>query len=214
LLVICRDLATARWARRPIVTGHPGFDLVPLVIDAQTTPTPSTLAWAVDAELAVLGALTGAIDLEKEESRRLVLATIAAAGLSDDRLEKYTHLIRAAAPASALEALEARMSTVFKDEFIERYIAEGRAKGEAEGRAKGEAEGRAKGEAEGRAKGEAEGRAKGEAAMLLRMLAALGFDVPDGIRDRVLGCNDLDQLGAWADAAATARSLDDVFPSD
>jgi hypothetical protein len=198
LLVICRDLATARWARRPIVTGHPGFDLVPLVIDAQTTPTPSTLAWAVDAELAVLGALTGAIDLEKEESRRLVLATIAAAGLSDDRLGTYTHLIRAAAPASALEALEALMSTVFKDEFIERYIAEGRAKGEAEGRAKGEAE----------------GRAKGEAAMLLRMLAALGFDVPDGIRDRVLGCNDLDQLGAWADAAATARSLDDVFPSD
>jgi hypothetical protein len=122
-------------------------------------------------------ALTGAIDLEKEESRRLVLATIAAAGLSDDRLGTYTHLIRAAAPASALEALEALMSTVFKDEFIERYIAEGRAKGEAEGRAKGEAE--------------------VQAAMLLRMLAALGFDVPDGIRERVLECPDPDQLGAW-----------------
>jgi hypothetical protein len=167
---------------------------VPLVIDAQTTPTPtptpSTLAWAVDAELAVLGALTVAVDLEKEESRRLVLATIAAAGLSDDRLGTYTHLIRAAAPASAREALEALMSTVFKDEFIERYIAEGRAKGEAEG------------------------RAKGEAAMLLRFLSARGFEVPDRVREHVLACADLDQLGAWADAAATARTLDDLFSAD
>jgi hypothetical protein len=70
------------------------------------------------------------------------------------------------------------MSTVFKDEFIERYIAEG--------------------------------RAKGEAAMLLRMLSALGFEVPDGIRDRVLACNDLEQLGAWADAAATAGAWADA----
>ncbi len=164
----------------------------PLVIDAPPTPTPTppTLACAVDAELAVLGALTGAIDLEIDEGRRLVLATIAAAGLSDDRLGTYAHLIRAAAPGSAREALEALMSTVFKDEFVERYIAEGRAKGEAEG------------------------RAKGQAAMLLWILAARDFDLPDGIRERVLACADLDQLGAWADAAATARSLDEVFPSD
>jgi hypothetical protein len=96
------------------------------------------------------------------------------------------------------------MTMVFKDEFIDRYFAEGRAKGEAEGRAKGEAE--------GRAKGEAEGRAKGEAAMLIRFLAARGFDLPDSIRERVMARGNLDQLGAWADAAATAISLDEVFP--
>jgi hypothetical protein len=88
------------------------------------------------------------------------------------------------------------MTMVFKDEFIDRYFAEGRAKGEAEGRAKGEAE----------------GRAKGEAAMLIRFLAARGFDLPDSIRERVMACGNLDQLGAWADAAATAISLDEVFP--
>ena len=204
LMVICRDLTTARWARQTIVTGHPGFDLAPLVIDAQTTPAPPAQASAANAELAVLGALTGAIDLENEDGRRFVLATVAAAGLSDDRLRTYTHLIRAAASASARNALEALMTMVFKDEFIDRYFAEGRAKGEAEGRAKGEAE--------GRAKGEAEGRAKGEAAMLIRFLAARGFDLPDSIRERVMACGNLDQLGAWADAAATAISLDEVFP--
>jgi hypothetical protein len=72
------------------------------------------------------------------------------------------------------------MTIVFKDEFIDRYFAEG--------------------------------RAKGEAAMLIRFLAARGFDLPESVRERVLACGDLDQLGAWADACATARSLDEVFP--
>jgi hypothetical protein len=48
--------------------------------------------------------------------------------------------------------------------------------------------------------------------MLIRFLAARGFDLPDSIRERVMACGNLDQLGAWADAAATAISLDEVFP--
>src|SRR5258708_33850550 len=41
LVVICPGRATGRWARRPITTGHPGFDLVPVVVDADTTPASS-----------------------------------------------------------------------------------------------------------------------------------------------------------------------------
>jgi predicted transposase YdaD len=52
------------------------------------------------------------------------------------------------------------MTTTFKDDFIDRYKAEGRTEGKAEGRAEGEAKGRA------------EGEAKGKADMLLRILAA------------------------------------------
>jgi predicted transposase YdaD len=84
------------------------------------------------------------------------------------------------------------MTTAFKDEFIDRIKAEGRAEGEAAGRAEGEV--------------------KGRAEMLLRILAARGLEVPDRVRERVLTCTDLSQLDAWGDSAVTATTPDEVFP--
>ena len=55
------------------------------------------------------------------------------------------------------------------------------------------------------------GRAEGEAAMLLRVLAARGFTVPDNIRQRVQSCTDTATLEAWGDRAVTATSLDEIF---
>jgi len=95
------------------------------------------------------------------------------------------------------------MATVFRDEFVDGLLDQGRAEGEARGRAEGEAR--------GRAEGEARGRAEGEAGMLLRFLAARGFTVPDDIKDRVQSCQDTGQLEAWADLAAAAKSLEDIF---
>ncbi|MGH3398835.1 MAG: hypothetical protein ACRDPO_29535 [Streptosporangiaceae bacterium] len=185
LVVICPSPATGRWARQPIRTGHPGFDLVPLVIDAGTTPAPDAPGLAgVSPELAVLGALTGAVDLEQDAGRRLVLRIIAAASLDEDRLETYTHLIRVATPAAARGDLEALMTTTFKDEFIDRIKAEGKA----------------------------EGKAESTAAILLRLLATRGVKVPAPVRDRVLSCTDLSQLDAWVVRAMTASTLEDVFP--
>ena len=207
LMVICPGRATGRWARRVIPTGHPGFDLIPLVIDADATPRPGAMAGAAP-ELAVLAAFTGAVDLEQDVGRRLVLGAIAAAGLDADGLETYTHLIRACASAAARSALEALMTTTFKDDFIDRYKAEGRTEGKAEGRAEGEAKGRAEGEA----KGKAEGEAKGKADMLLRILAARGFDIPGPVREQVRSCTDLGQLETWGEQAVTATSLEDIFP--
>jgi hypothetical protein len=208
LVVICPGWATGRWARRPIPTGHPGFDLVPLVVDASCTPAASgPVQIDIGPELAVLAAFTGAVDLEQDAGRRLVLGAVAAAGLDADRLETYTSLIRACAPAAARSALEALMTTVFKDDFVERYKAEGRAEGEAKGRAEALAEFRD----DFVERYKAEGRAEGEAGMLLRVLAARGFDVPGEVRERVLSCTDLGQLESWGDRAVTAASLDDVF---
>jgi hypothetical protein len=151
-----------------------------LVIDADSTPLPSGRGRAeMGPELAVLAAFTGAVDLEQDAGRRSVLSAVAAAGLDADRLETYTLLIRACASAAARGALEALMTTVFEDDFVERYIAKG--------------------------------RAEGEAGMLLRVLAARGFEVPGPVRERVLSCTDLSQLESWGDRAATAASLDDVF---
>lgn len=59
-----------------------------------------------------------------------------------------------------------------------------------------------------------EGRAEGQASMVLRILAARGFDVPGRVRERVLSCTDPGQLENWADKAVTASSLEAVFPDD
>ncbi|HEX9032001.1 MAG TPA: hypothetical protein VF834_09160, partial [Streptosporangiaceae bacterium] len=188
LLVICPDPATGRWARQPIPTGHPGFNLVPLVSDRTSVPAPDTPGLPSAApELAVLGALTGAIDLTDDTSRHLLLATIAAAALDEDRLETYTHLILATAPAAARTALETLMTTVFKDEFIDRI------------------------KAEGHAEGHAEGRTAGAGDLVLRILAARGFTIPDPLRDRVRTCDNLAQLETWGIRAVDATTLDDIF---
>jgi hypothetical protein len=198
LLVICPSPATATLYRTPITTGHPGFDLIPLVIDAATLRAPDTLdAAAAAPELTVLAVLTGALNLDRDDTRRLVLDTLAT--LDDTRLATYTVFIRAAASPQARKALEDLMTTRYKDDFVDRLLAEGEAKGKAEGEAKGKAE------------GEAKGKAEGEALIVLRILAARGLEVPTDIRQRVLSCADTSQLETWADRAVTAATLDDVF---
>jgi hypothetical protein len=57
----------------------------------------------------------------------------------------------------------------------------------------------------------AAGRAEGKAAMLLRILASRGLEVPERVRERVLGCTDQGQIETWVDAALKATSVDDVF---
>jgi hypothetical protein len=184
LLVICLSTATAARCRTPIATGHPGFDLVPLVIDPVTIPDPNGPAAATAGpELAVLAVLTGALDLNQDSARRLVLASLA--NLDDSRLATYTVLVRSAVSESARQALEDLMTTKFRDTFVDRLLAEGEAKGEA----------------------------KGEARTILRVLAARGLEAPADVRERVLSCTDVSQLDIWADKAVTAASLEEVFGS-
>jgi hypothetical protein len=182
LVVIALRERTARASGRPIPTGHPGFVLTPVVIGPGTTPVPGGPgAGQVSAELAVLAVLTGALDLGNAGTRRLVLQAIAA--VDAGRREIYTRLIRATASAAVRSALEELMATVFRDQFVDGLLDQGRA----------------------------EGRVEGEAAMLLRVLAARGFTVPDDIRHRVQSCTDLVRLEAWGDRAVTAVSLDEIF---
>jgi hypothetical protein len=179
LLVICLRTTTARRCRESISTGHPGFDLAPLVIDATTLPGPGTPgAQQAVPELTVLAVLTGALDLGQDSTRQLVLTTLA--DLDEVRLRNYTRFVLNAASDPARRELEALMTTTkFRDTFVDRLLAEG--------------------------------EAKGEAKIILRFLAARGFEVPAEIRRMVLACDDLRQLETWADRAATAATLDEVF---
>jgi hypothetical protein len=198
LVVIALSGRTGRASVKPIRTGHPGFVLAPIVIGPDTTPArEGSGTWQVGAELAVLAVLTGALDLRDEQTRQAVLQSIAA--VDPGRREIYTRLIRATASAAVRRALEELMATAFRDEFIDGLLDQGRAQGRAEG------------EARGRVEGEARGRAEGEAAMLLRVLAARGFTVPDDLRQRIQSCTDLGRLEAWGERAVTADSLDEIF---
>jgi hypothetical protein len=126
--------------------------------------------------------LTGALDLDHDDSRRLVLARLA--GLDESRLKTYTVFVLNAASQAARQALEALMTTApYKNAFVDRLLAEGEAKGKAEG----------------------------EARAILLVLAARGLHVSAEIRERVLSCTDTSQLEAWAHRAATADSVGDVF---
>ncbi|MFI6936713.1 hypothetical protein [Streptomyces sp. NPDC050287] len=66
----------------------------------------------------------------------------------------------------------------------------------------------------GRAKGEAEGEAKGRAEAILRVLGARGIEISDPVRGRVMGCTDLDVLGAWLGRSLSVTSAEELFAEE
>jgi hypothetical protein len=183
LLVLALSTRAARESAGLIRTGHPGFDLAPLVRGPGTLPHPGHPVYG--PQLTMLNILTGDLDLTNHAARMFALLAIAEAPA--ELREGYTRIIRAVAPTSARAALEELMMTHLKDEFVDGFIAQGRTEGMAQG------------------------VATGEAQMLLRIMAARGLNIPEHIRARVAECADTDRLEAWADRAATATSLDDIF---
>jgi hypothetical protein len=187
LVVIALRPDTARASRRLIRTGHPGFSLRPIVIGPGNTPRPDGPgAHQAAAELAVLGVLTGALDLSDPQARQAALGALART--DPERRADYTRVIHGTASGATRQALEELMKTVFTkenfpDDFVDGLLDQGRAEGEA----------------------------RGEAQMLLRILAGRGFTVPDHVRDRVVSCTDTAQLEAWGDLAGTATSLKQIF---
>ena len=175
-----RDAGRMRWLIR---TGHPGFDLVPLVRGPGTLPHPGHPVYG--PQLTVLNVLTGDLDLTNHAARMFALLAIAEAPA--ELREGYTRIIRAVAPESARAALEELMMTHLRDDFVDGFLDQGRAEGRAQG------------------------VAQGEAQLLLRFMAARGLDIPEHIRARVAECADTARLEAWADRAATATSVDEIF---
>lgn len=126
LVVIASDATTARACRRLVRTGHPGFDLAPIVIGPDNTPDPTDPAHAAAApELTILAILTHAIDLTDETTCHQVVQTLN--NLDEETRDTYTHFVRTAASDAARSLLEALMASKYKDDFIERYEARGEA---------------------------------------------------------------------------------------
>jgi hypothetical protein len=197
LVVLCPDPAEAARCRQLIRTGHPGFDLVPIVVDSGGPPGRDG---AGGPYLTVFAASMGGIDMESEPGARRVLDAMASAEVSDaDRLRMTAIILRLASDA-ARQILEAMMTTSeYEKTFVERIHDQGISEGEA------------KGKAEGEAKGKAEGEAKGKAGAVLRLLDARHLATSKEQRQRVTSCTDSGQLDLWFDRAVTAGTAAEVF---
>ena len=189
LLVVCLDPAVALWCAEPIPLGHPGLQLVPLVLGPDQVPMVTDPGEAARIpELAVLSAMThGGGPAGGAVLRALVegLATV-----DVERGLLYADVVLAALPAAAQRHLEDLMATgtyEYQSEFARRYFFSGKA--------------------EGRAEGAAEGRAEA----VLEILAARGVEVPADIREQIAACRDLAQLDVWVRRAATANATADLF---
>jgi hypothetical protein len=181
LVVLCPDPAEAAKCRQLIRTGHPGFDLVPIVIDSGGPPGRNG---AGGLYLTVFAASMGGIDLESEPGARRVLDAMASAEVSDaDRLRMTAIILRLASDA-ARQILEAMMTTSeYEKTFVERIHDQGIS----------------------------EGKAEGKAEDVLKLLDARHLAPSQEQRQRVTSCTDPAQLDLWFDRAITADSADDVF---
>jgi hypothetical protein len=129
LVVLCPDPAEAAKCRQVIRTGHPGFDLAPVVIDSGGPPGRDG---AGGPYLTVFAASMGGIDLESDAGAHRVLDAIASAEVGEaDRLRMTAIILRLASDA-ARQILEAMMTTSeYEKTFVERIHDQGIAEGEA-----------------------------------------------------------------------------------
>jgi hypothetical protein len=181
LVVVCPDPAEAAKCPRLIRTGHPGFDLLPIVIDSAAPPGRDGRA---SPYLTVFAANMGGIDMESEPGARRVLDAMASPEVSEtDRLRMTTIILRLASDA-ARQLLEAMMTTSdYEKTFVERIHDQGIAEGEAKGKAEG----------------------------VLRLLDARHLAPSQEQRQRVTSCTDAAQLDLWFDRAITAGTAVEVF---
>jgi hypothetical protein len=129
LLVVTAESSVARWARRTIELGHPGYQLTPLVMELKDMPRMTDPA-AVQAvpELAVLSAMANP-DLQVATT-----AISAISGLPEDQARLYLDVIMAKLPPSVRQALENHMQGyVYQSEFARKYYSQGLEEGRENG---------------------------------------------------------------------------------
>ena len=128
LVVLCPDPAEAAKCRMTIHTGHPGFDLTPIVIDSGGPPGSD--GGDMGPYLTVFAAAMGGIDMTTEPGARQVLDAMISPGVSDtDRFRMTTIILKL-----ILEAL--MRTTPYEKTFIEQIHDEGMAQGEVRGEVK------------------------------------------------------------------------------
>jgi hypothetical protein len=127
---ICPDPAEAAKCRQLIRTGHPGFDLAPIVIDSNGPPGHDG---AGGPYLTLFAASMGGIDMASEPGARTVLDAMASHEISEAERLRMTAIIMRLASDAARQFLEAMMKTSeYEKTFVEKIHDQGKAEGKAE----------------------------------------------------------------------------------
>jgi hypothetical protein len=122
---------------------------------------------------------------ESEQGAAIAAAVLPVVrGLDDERARFYGDLVPSSLNAAARRALEAMMKGYeYQSDFAKKYVAQGRAEGEAAARARD----------------------------VLTVLEARGIAVPERAHERILAQKDPERLERWLQRAATAPSLAEVL---
>lgn len=188
LIVVCSTFAAAQRCRAAIRTGHPDYDLIPVVIYGRDSPDPEDPRHRhLKVELTVLAAHTGFYNLRKEAARRKVLTVLREADMETDRLKTYTRLVLSAASPAARKKLEQLMTVEYRGDIFDVV------------------------ETKAAAKGVEEGIHLGQAKSLLTVLAARGIAITERMRQRIQSSSDVSELDGWLYKAVTADSAEAVF---
>lgn len=139
-------------------------------------------------ELAVLSVMAHG---KTERGAEIVRALVPVAqGLDANRATLYldlTYLSVGEAASRALEALMRNGGYQYQSEFARKYYGEGEREGERKG------------------------RREERATSVLTFLEARGLAIPPAARERILGCQDLDELARWVRRAATVSDVNELF---
>ena len=196
--------SVARWARRPIDTGHPGFVLRPLVLGPDNVPCVTDERQAIgNPQLSVLSAV---LHGKSREGVQVGTAALAAAmTLPAEQAMLCLDLILNAASASARRQLETLMVQHYEptNPFLRRLLKEAHEKAREEVRQ----EVRQEVSEEVRQ----EGRILATAEDVIGVLDARGLRVSRAETRRIRDCRDLETLRAWLRRAATVTRTEDLF---
>jgi hypothetical protein len=188
LVVICHDPAEAEKCRRGISTGHPGFDLWPIVID----PLHAPQADGGSPWLVIFNACLGVLDVGTEFGARQILAAVHDCDASEADRERLITIILEAAPVAARQILEDLMATTeWKNDFVESFVKIG--------------------VEQGREQGLEQGAIRAKAEAILKVLDVRQLDPTQTQRDQVTVATDLAQLDRWFDRSLTAATAAEVF---
>ena len=127
LMVFAITKDAARGSAKPIRTGHPRWDLVPLISGVGRTPGTPAAGGRFCAELVLLRIVTRELTLNTHDARMFALAAVRSA--PPERIARYTGYLKALAPRSVREPLETLMKTVFKDTFVDGLLDQGHLRG-------------------------------------------------------------------------------------
>jgi plasmid stabilization system protein ParE len=188
LVVICPDPAEGEKCRQGIPTGHPGFDLRPIVIDPLHAPS----AEGASPWLVIFDACLGVLELRTEPGARRILNAVHDSATSAADRKRLITLILKAAPAAARQILEDLMATTeWKSDFVESFVNVGIEKGLEQGIV--------------------EGAIRAKAEGILKVLDARLLKPTEDQRGQVNAATDLAQLDRWFDRALTAATVAEVF---